>query len=63
VAFVRRLRRVGRLAVLRPRAYTSARRWERHGVLATTITHLRLLSLYAAGRSPERLARPSKEAR
>jgi rSAM/selenodomain-associated transferase 2 len=63
VAFVRRLGRVGRLALLRPRACTSARRWERHGVMATTILHLRLLSLYLAGRSPERLARPSKEAR
>jgi len=62
VAFVRRLRRTGRLAFPHPRAFTSARRWERDGILATTFTHLRLLSLYAAGRSPERLARPSKEA-
>jgi len=57
VVFVRRLRRVGRLAFPRVRAFTSARRWDRHGIFTTTATHLRLLALYLAGRSPERLAR------
>lgn len=57
VAFVRRLRRVGPLAFPAARAFTSARRWERGGVAFTTFTNLRLLSLYALGRSPERLAR------
>ena len=62
VAFVRRLRAVGPLALLRPRAFTSARRWEKRGVLATTLGNLRTLALYAAGRSPERLAAEYKEA-
>ncbi len=57
VAFVGRLRRQGRMAVLRARAFTSPRRWERRGLVATTFANLRLLSLYALGRSPERLAR------
>ena len=57
VAFVRRLRRAGRLAFLPIRAFTSARRWERHGVLRATLRNWWLLGLYAAGRSPERLAR------
>ena len=57
VAFVRRLRDVGPLAFLSPRAFTSGRRWERRGLVATTWTNTRLLSLYLAGRSPEQLAR------
>ena len=38
------------------RAFTSARRWERHGILGTTLRTWRVMALYAAGRSPERLA-------
>lgn len=57
VAFVRRLRRVGPLAFPAARAFTSPRRWDRRGVAATTLGNLRLLALYLAGRSPERLAR------
>ena len=56
VAFVRRLRRAGRLAFLPTRAFTSARRWERDGVLKATLRNWWLVGLYAAGRSPERLA-------
>jgi rSAM/selenodomain-associated transferase 2 len=55
--FVRRLSRAGPMALLRKRAFTSARRWERHGVFATSARNLWLLGLYAAGRAPERLAR------
>jgi rSAM/selenodomain-associated transferase 2 len=55
VAFVRRLRRVGRLAFPPTRALTSARRWERRGLLLTTVSNLWLLTQYAAGRSPDRL--------
>jgi rSAM/selenodomain-associated transferase 2 len=55
--FVRRLARAGRLALLPTRAFTSARRWERDGVVATTARNLWLLGMYAAGRAPERLAR------
>jgi rSAM/selenodomain-associated transferase 2 len=57
VAFVKRLRRLGPLALLRPRALTHARRWERHGVLGASARNLWLLALYAAGTPPERLAR------
>jgi hypothetical protein len=56
VAFVSRLRRQGRLAFPRARAFTSARRWEGKGILKTTASNLWLLTLYAAGRSPERIA-------
>jgi rSAM/selenodomain-associated transferase 2 len=57
VAFVRRLRREGRLALLGPRAFTSPRRWERRGIPATTLRNLWFLARYLAGRSPEKLAR------
>jgi rSAM/selenodomain-associated transferase 2 len=56
VAFVARMRRQGRLAFPRSRAFTSARRWEEHGLLRTTLSNLWLLTQYAAGRSPDRLA-------
>jgi rSAM/selenodomain-associated transferase 2 len=57
VAFVARLRRAGRLAFPPVRALTSARRWERYGIVGTTLRNWSLLALYAAGQSPERLAR------
>lgn len=57
VAFVRRLRRLGPLALLSPRAFTHARRWEEHGLLAASARNLWLLALYAVGAQPERLAR------
>jgi rSAM/selenodomain-associated transferase 2 len=57
VAFVRRLRRAGPLAFLPVRAFTSARRWERHGLVGATLRNWWLLLLYALGQTPERLAR------
>jgi rSAM/selenodomain-associated transferase 2 len=57
VAFVRRLSRVGTLVFPPVRALTSARRWERHGILATTVRNWWLLALYAFGRPPDQLAR------
>lgn len=57
VAFVKRLARVGRLAFPRVRAFTSPRRWERAGIVTTTVRNWWLLALYAAGLPPQRLAR------
>ena len=62
VAFVRRLRRVGRLAFPSPRAFTSPRRWERGGIVATTLANWSLLALYTAGAAPEWLARRYRRA-
>ncbi|HEY7412113.1 MAG TPA: TIGR04283 family arsenosugar biosynthesis glycosyltransferase [Vicinamibacteria bacterium] len=56
VAFVRRLRRRGRLAFPASRALTSPRRWERRGIVATTVQNLWLFTQYLAGVAPERLA-------
>ena len=57
VDFVRRLARTGTLAFPAVPAFSSARRWERHGLLATSFRNVWLLALYAAGRGPDRLAR------
>lgn len=57
VAFIRRLRRAGRLGFPGARAFTSPRRWERHGIVSTSLHNCCLLALYAAGWPPERLAR------
>ena len=54
---VREIRRRGRLAVLDLPLVTSCRRWEAHGLAATTFRHCRLLVLENLGASPERLAR------
>jgi rSAM/selenodomain-associated transferase 2 len=56
VDFVSRLRRVGPLAFPRVRAFTSPRRYERRGVVGTTLRNWWVLGLYAAGRPAERLA-------
>jgi len=57
VEFTRRLKRKGRLACLRLRATTSARRWEREGVLRTILLMWTLRFLYFIGVPPERLHR------
>lgn len=57
VAFSARARRLARPACLRERATTSARRWQKHGVLATILLMWRLRAAYALGADPERLAR------
>jgi rSAM/selenodomain-associated transferase 2 len=57
LVFARRMARAGRVAFPRVRAFTSARRWEEGGVLATTVRNLGLQALFAAGWPPERLAR------
>ncbi|MCA9773642.1 MAG: TIGR04283 family arsenosugar biosynthesis glycosyltransferase [Myxococcales bacterium] len=54
VEFVRRLRRRGRVRVLRARVRTSARRWLREGP-RRTLKNWTLLALYHAGVSPRRL--------
>lgn len=57
VELSRRLRARGRPACLRLQVTTSARRWQRHGVLRTIVLMWRLRLAYALGVAPERLAR------
>lgn len=55
VEFSRRLKRCGRLACLRPRVCTSARRWQRHGVIRTILLMWGLRLAYCVGIPPDTL--------
>ena len=57
VEFVRRLRRTGRLHRSRLPLITSARRWDRDGWFRRTGQNWLLMTMYASGVSPRRLAR------
>jgi rSAM/selenodomain-associated transferase 2/rSAM/selenodomain-associated transferase 1 len=54
--FVRRLRRLGKIAIAPAPAITSGRRWQRLGVLRTTLTNRAIILAYHLGISPSRLA-------
>lgn len=56
IAMSRLLLRHGQPACLRERVTTSARRWERHGVLRTILLMWRLRAAYFLGADPARLA-------
>lgn len=54
---VSRLRRLGRVEILSTPAVTSARAWERHGLLRPTAANLAVIGAYRLGVPAERLAR------
>ena len=56
VDLVRRALRHGRLFSASAPALTSARKWEQDGWVRRTLKHLRLITLYFLGVTPERLA-------
>jgi rSAM/selenodomain-associated transferase 2 len=58
----RRLKRAGRVACLRSRVTTSARRWREHGMLATTMRMWFIRAAFLVGVSPARLAHLYKRA-
>ena len=57
VELTRRLKRHGRLVALPLRVVTSARKWEREGVVRTIVLMWTLRLLYTLGVSPARLHR------
>ncbi|EXI68294.1 MAG TPA: TIGR04283 family arsenosugar biosynthesis glycosyltransferase [Candidatus Accumulibacter phosphatis] len=56
IALAKRLKRVGRPACLRPPVLTSARRWQKHGVVRTILLMWRLRASYFFGADPRQLA-------
>jgi rSAM/selenodomain-associated transferase 2 len=56
IVLSRRLKRLGRPLCLKARALTSARRWEKHGVVRTILTMWRLRLAFFLGAEPARLA-------
>ncbi len=61
--FARRLKRAGRVACLRSKVVTSARRWRNGGIMRTVIRMWTIRLLYLAGVSPMRLARMYSDVR
>jgi rSAM/selenodomain-associated transferase 2 len=61
--FSRRLKRAGRVACLRARVTTSARRWSRDGVLRTVVRMWIIRALYLIGVPPARLKRMYSDTR
>jgi rSAM/selenodomain-associated transferase 2 len=57
IALCRALKRAGRMVALREAVVTSARRWERDGIIRTVVLMWALRAGYYAGISPARLAR------
>jgi len=63
IALCRALKRAGRMAALRDVVVTSARRWQRDGLVRTVALMWTLRLAYYAGVSPARLARVYRAAR
>ncbi len=61
--FARRMKRAGRVACLRSRVVTSARRWRKRGIVRTVLTMWKIRTLYLMGVSPERLVRMYRDVR
>jgi len=57
VDLVQRMRKVGRVACLRSRVTTSARRWQRDGLVRTILRMWLIKTLFLAGASPAWLKR------
>ena len=61
--FSRRLKRAGRVACLRTRVTTSARRWNRDGVARTVVRMWMIRAMYLMGVPPARLKRMYSDTR
>jgi rSAM/selenodomain-associated transferase 2 len=59
----RRMKRAGQIACLHERVITSARRWQKNGVVRTILTMWMLRALYFFGASPARLRRVYRNTR
>lgn len=61
--FSKKMKKAGKLLFLDKRIYTSARRWEEHGVLRTILLMHKIKILYLFGYSPEKLKKIYRDAR
>jgi hypothetical protein len=61
--FSRRMKRAGRVACLRARVTTSARRWNRDGVVRTVVRMWLIRAMYLLGVPPARLKRMYSDTR
>lgn len=63
VLFTKLLKKYGRVACLKDKLVTSARRWEKHGVFRTVWLMWKLRFLFWLGVSPSKLAKMYRDAR
>jgi rSAM/selenodomain-associated transferase 2 len=63
VDLVRRLNKIGKFKLVKARVRTSARRYDRNGIVYTTVRNWSLIIRYLMGQSPERLHRLYSDAR
>lgn len=63
VDLMRRLKKVGKVVMLNDKVKTSARRWEKEGVIYTTLRNWLLITFYYMGIPPEKLYRLYKAIR
>jgi rSAM/selenodomain-associated transferase 2 len=63
VDLVRRLKKIGKFKLVKAKVRTSARRYDRNGILYTTVRNWSLIIRYLLGQSPERLHRLYSDAR
>ena len=57
MGFSKKLRRLGKTKMVKPRIHISARRWEANGIIRTTVKNWFITLLYFLGFSSERLAK------
>ena len=57
VGFSRKLRRHGKVTLVEPKIHISARRWQKNGILRTTLTNWLITLLYLLRVPPNRLAK------
>ncbi|MBW4514050.1 MAG: TIGR04283 family arsenosugar biosynthesis glycosyltransferase [Timaviella obliquedivisa GSE-PSE-MK23-08B] len=55
--FIKRLQKLGKIAIAPAAVITSGRRWQRLGVIKTTLINQLVIAAYSLGISPERIAR------
>lgn len=63
VGFSRNLRQIGRTTLVEPCIHISPRRWERAGIVRTTLNNWVITFLFCAGISPSRLAKMYRQIR
>ena len=63
VGFSRNLRKMGRTTLVEPCIHISPRRWERTGIVRTTLTNWMITFLFCGGISPSRLAKMYRQIR
>jgi rSAM/selenodomain-associated transferase 2 len=63
VDLVRRLNKIGKFKLVKAKVRTSARRYDRNGIVYTTVRNWSLIIRYLLGQSPERLHRLYSDAR